>query len=126
MSREEAPGDSNRAPGEGEAMADRAKRQRTILLLALLALVVVSVLVAGGFAVAARLASRPGGPTLAAKQVLRLANVGGMPARALDPALFMSRNAEQVNALVYTGLVQLDANLQVIPDMASGWGISAD
>ena len=107
-------------------MADPAKRQRNILGLSLLALVVVAALAAGGFAVAVRLAARPGGPNLAAKQVLRLANVGGIPARALDPALFTSRNSEQVNALVYTGLVKLDANVQVIPDLASGWDISAD
>src|SRR5579862_792054 len=106
MNRAEARGDLNRALQKGEAMADRAKRQRTILGLSLLALVVVAALAGGGFALEARLAARPGGPALAAKQVLRLADVGVQDIRTLDPALVTDPNSAQVSALMYTGLAK--------------------
>lgn len=62
-------------------------------------------------------------PTL--RQVLVLPNVGIQDLDTLDPAQGADQNALVVMNMLYSGLVRLDQNLNVIPDQAT-WTISAD
>jgi oligopeptide transport system substrate-binding protein len=104
------------------------------LLLALLAVVVV----AGGvfglwLAKGGSTAHSPGSgvtattPDLAANQVLRVANIGVQDIQTLDPALVEDSGSYYAVELLFTGLVNLDPNtLKVVPDLATGWDLSAD
>lgn len=62
-------------------------------------------------------------PTL--RQVLVLPNVGIQDLDTLDPTQGADQNALVVMNMLYSGLVRLDQNLNVIPDQAT-WTISAD
>lgn len=44
----------------------------------------------------------------------------------LNPVLAKSDNDKTVNSLLYNGLVSLDRNNQIIPDLASSWDITPD
>ncbi|HLX41665.1 MAG TPA: ABC transporter substrate-binding protein, partial [Ktedonobacteraceae bacterium] len=66
-----------------------------------------------------------GTPTLASSQVLRFPNVGIEDSASLDPALGPDANTAQIVGMIYTGLVKLDQNLNVLPDQAT-WDISSD
>ncbi|MGB9724653.1 MAG: peptide ABC transporter substrate-binding protein [Chloroflexia bacterium] len=44
----------------------------------------------------------------------------------LDPALCTDATSSFVIRQIYSGLVALDENLEVVPDLATGWSISAD
>ncbi len=68
----------------------------------------------------------PGGtPTLAANQTLLLPNVGTRDIGFLDPALGPDANSALAVGMIYSGLVQSDKNLNVVPDQAT-WNISPD
>lgn len=54
--------------------------------------------------------------------VMRLS---AMPS-TLDPALITDINASVVASKLYNGLVKLDKNLRVVPDIASSWSVSQD
>ena len=66
-----------------------------------------------------------GTPRMATKQVLTFPNVGIADSAALDPALVTDSNTGLIVSMVYSGLVRLDANVQVIPDQAT-WDVSSD
>lgn len=55
--------------------------------------------------------------------VLRLA--GGLPA-TLDPAMVQDSTSAEYVAHLFSGLVSLDSELKVVPDLASSWDVSAD
>ncbi len=67
------------------------------------------------------------GNSLASKQVLRFPNVGIADANSafLDPSQGPDANTAQVASMIYSGLVKLDVNLNVVPDQAT-WDVSAD
>lgn len=71
-------------------------------------------------AVAAVALSAPfGGIALANDTVVRLG--ADVDAGTLDPRIMRDTTAYRVNNLLYDGLVQLDANLQPVPDLAVEW-----
>ncbi|MHB8599326.1 MAG: peptide ABC transporter substrate-binding protein [Ktedonobacteraceae bacterium] len=64
-------------------------------------------------------------PRLAARQVLSFPNVGIADSGSLDPAQGPDPNTSIIASMVYSGLVTLDAQSNVIPDQAT-WEISAN
>ncbi len=62
----------------------------------------------------------------ASQQVLRFPNVGIADANSafLDPAQGPDANTDQVVEMIYSGLVKVDINLNVIPDQATSWDVS--
>ena len=64
-----------------------------------------------------------GGVQSAGDGVLRL--FGGEP-RTLDPALVEDSVSAEYVVEIFSGLVSLDAQLQVVPDLAERWDLSAD
>ncbi len=60
------------------------------------------------------------------KRVLTWPNVGITDLAQLDPALVGDRNSAQVAQLVFSGLVKLNAQLEVVPDAAYSWQVSPD
>src|SRR3989442_5854152 len=66
-----------------------------------------------------------GTPRVATKQILTFPNVGIADSAALDPALVTDPNTGLIISMVYSGLVRLDANVQVTPDQAT-WDVSSD
>jgi oligopeptide transport system substrate-binding protein len=66
-----------------------------------------------------------GTPIFASNQVLRFPNVGINDSASLDPALGPDSNTAQIVGMIYSGLVKLDPNLNVLPDQAT-WQISPD
>jgi ABC-type transport system substrate-binding protein len=82
---------------------------------------------------APRIGTTPGqqpGPTTArppstgGKPILRLP--GGTDPRTLDPAQVNDTNAGEYVAEIFSGLVTLDQNLKVVPDIAERWDVSDD
>ncbi len=65
------------------------------------------------------------GPRLAARQILTFPNVGIPDSAPLDPATATDANTGIILNMVYSGLVRLDSNLQVVPDQAT-WEVSPD
>ena len=65
--------------------------------------------------------------TPASSQVLRFPNVGIADANSafLDPSQGPDANTAQVASMIYSGLVKLDVNLNVVPDQAT-WDVSPD
>lgn len=66
----------------------------------------------------------PRAPVTASKNVLRLP--GGTDPRTLDPAQVNDTNAGEYIAEIFSGLVALDKDLKVVPDIAERWEVSAD
>ena len=64
-------------------------------------------------------------PRLAARQVLSFPNVGIPDSGSLDPAQGPDPNTSIIATMVYSGLVSLDAQSNIIPDQAT-WDISAN
>ncbi|HVB21068.1 MAG TPA: peptide ABC transporter substrate-binding protein [Ktedonobacteraceae bacterium] len=64
-------------------------------------------------------------PKLAARQVLSFPNVGIADSGSLDPAQGSDPNTSIIVTMVYSGLVTLDAQSNVIPDQAT-WDISTN
>nr|BBH95515.1 ABC transporter substrate-binding protein [Thermogemmatispora argillosa] len=62
----------------------------------------------------------------ASKQVYREPQIGLSDYTTLDPALVTDPSAIRAVELVFTGLVQLDDQLQVRPQLASSWTVSSD
>jgi oligopeptide transport system substrate-binding protein len=62
----------------------------------------------------------------ASQQVFTYPEEGVSDIQTFDPALVSDLNSSEALTLVFTGLVQLNDNLQVIPQMASSWDISSD
>jgi oligopeptide transport system substrate-binding protein len=60
------------------------------------------------------------------KEVLIWPNVGVTDLPQLDPALSHDRNSLQAVQLIFSGLVKLNTQLQVVPDLATSWQISPD
>lgn len=65
-------------------------------------------------------------PVLASRQVLTFPNVGTQDIGVLDPALGPDANSALAVGMIYSGLVRLDKNLNVIADQANTWEISPD
>src|SRR5579875_1454426 len=63
--------------------------------------------------------------SLAPKQVLTLPNVGTEEIGVLDPAQGPDANSAVAVNMIYSGLVKVDQNLNVLPDQAT-WQISPD
>lgn len=57
--------------------------------------------------------------------VLRLPGPGGDPT-TLDPALSSDADSAQFVYEIFSGLVTLDQNLKIIPDLAQNWDVSED
>jgi oligopeptide transport system substrate-binding protein len=70
-------------------------------------------------------ATSKAGPRLAAKQILTFPNVGIPDSDPLDPATATGANTGIILNMVYSGLVRLDNNSQVVPDQAT-WRASPD
>jgi len=70
----------------------------------------------------------PGGPSSGSKNVLRLpgGNGGGGDPPTLDPALTGDAESAVYVVEIFSGLVTLDRNLKVVPDIAKSWDISDD
>ena len=66
---------------------------------------------------------RLGGPLFAPEDTLRV--FGDVPT-TLDPALVQDAASAAYVVEIYSGLVTLDAELEVIPDLAEAWDISDD
>jgi len=66
-----------------------------------------------------------GTPRVATKQILTFPNVGIADSAALDPALVTDPNTGLIISMVYSGLVRLDANVQITSDQAT-WDVSSD
>jgi oligopeptide transport system substrate-binding protein len=62
----------------------------------------------------------------ASQQVFTFPEEGVSDINTFDPALASDLNSSQALTLVFTGLVQLNDNLQVVPQMASSWSTSSD
>jgi len=60
------------------------------------------------------------------KHVLVWPNVGVTDLPQLDPALSSDSNSDQAVQLVFSGLVKLNPQLQVVPDAAYSWQVSPD
>lgn len=63
-------------------------------------------------------------PATGGKNILRLP--GGTDPRTLDPAQVNDTNAGEYVAEIFSGLVMLDQNLKVVPDIAEKWEVSED
>lgn len=112
----------------------RLPRRGRQLLLSTLLLLLVLLTACGSDNTTAPSPQQTPTPSLAAKQVLVLPNVGASDVGYLDPAQEPNANTQGqgpdansalVISMLYTGLVRLDANLQVLPDQAT-WVISPD
>ncbi|HTD18478.1 MAG TPA: ABC transporter substrate-binding protein, partial [Ktedonobacteraceae bacterium] len=64
----------------------------------------------------------------ASKQIYTVPQVGIADITTLDPALVMAADQPSMSAIqmIYTGLVQLDDKLQIQPQLAQSWNVSAD
>ncbi len=62
----------------------------------------------------------------ASQQVFTFPEEGVADINTFDPALASDLNSSQALTLVFTGLVQLNDNLQVAPQLASSWSTSSD
>ncbi|MFL5702948.1 MAG: ABC transporter substrate-binding protein, partial [Ktedonobacteraceae bacterium] len=64
----------------------------------------------------------------ASKQIYTVPQVGIADITTLDPALVMAADQPSMSAIqmIYTGLVQLNDKLQVQPQLAQSWNVSAD
>jgi ABC-type transport system substrate-binding protein len=63
-------------------------------------------------------------PATGGKPILRLP--GGTDPRTLDPAQVNDTNAGEYVAEIFSGLVTLDKDLKVVPDIAEKWEVSDD
>jgi len=66
------------------------------------------------------------GPSRGAADVLRLPGRGSGDPPTLDPALAGDADSAVYVAEIYSGLVMLDPNLKVVPDIAERWEVSDD
>jgi oligopeptide transport system substrate-binding protein len=60
------------------------------------------------------------------KRILTWPNVGVTDLPQLDPALASDSNSDQAVQLIFSGLVKLNEQLQVVPDAAYSWQVSPD
>ncbi|MDP2955393.1 MAG: peptide ABC transporter substrate-binding protein, partial [Longimicrobiales bacterium] len=74
-------------------------------------------------AIAPESAAAPSAPGTVARGVLRMA---GANPNTLDPALSQDVSSWSYLLQVYSGLVSLDDHLEVVPELASSWDVSAD
>src|SRR5579871_2635086 len=65
-------------------------------------------------------------PTQHRQQILVWPNVGVTDLPQLDPALANDGNSAQAVELIFSGLVKLNQQLQIVPDAASSWQVSPD
>lgn len=65
------------------------------------------------------LAGMSAGAAMAMDKVIRLG--ADVDAGTMDPRIMRDTTAYRVNNLLYDGLVQLDSNLQPVPDLATSW-----
>ncbi len=65
-------------------------------------------------------------PTHHQQQALIWPNVGVTDLPQLDPALANDTNSAQAVELIFSGLVKLNPQLQIVPDAASSWQVSPD
>ncbi|EFH90850.1 peptide ABC transporter substrate-binding protein [Ktedonobacter racemifer] len=111
------------SPGAHNQVASRRGRQGVgTLLLLLCALLLILVACSNGNS-----SKSPGNgtPSQSVAQVLKFPNVGTEDAASLDPAQGPDENTGQVISMIFSGLVALDANLNVVPDQAT-WQASDD
>lgn len=96
-----------------------------LLLLCLLALLCLTCVAAGWFLL------RPGSGASPAQPSVRPADSGtlrlfGAEPRTLDPALVEDAVSAEYVVEIFSGLVTLDVELQVVPDLAERWEVSPD
>lgn len=65
-------------------------------------------------------------PSTSGKNVLRLPARGSGDPPTLDPALAGDADSAYYVVEIYSGLVTLDKNLKIVPDLAERWEISSD
>src|SRR5437879_3507638 len=97
-----------------------AGRSRRFSVLFLLGLVLI-ISACGG----AQTSTTPQSTKLAAQQVLAFPNVGTRDISVMDPAQGPDSNSAQAMGMIYSGLVRLDQQQNVLADQAT-WTISAD
>jgi oligopeptide transport system substrate-binding protein len=66
-----------------------------------------------------------GSPATASSQILKMPNVGTSDVATLDPAQGPDANSAVAVAMIYSGLVRTDKNLNILPDQAT-WQIGPD
>ncbi len=96
--------------------------RRCSLFLCLLALLLASCSIGGGPQVKTLVKAPP------SKQVYIVPQVGISDLATLDPAQVMTGDQASLDAIemLYTGLVQLNDSLQIVPQMAESWDVSSD
>ena len=103
----------------------RMNKKYTLILFCLMATLLSACNVFGGgnTTIAKKLVKAP-----ASKQVLVIPEVGIKDFTTLDPALAFPSDTPSLSAIqmVFTGLVQLDDNLQVRPQLAQTWDLAPD
>ena len=103
----------------------RMNKKYTLVLFCLMATLLSACNVFGGgnTTIAKKLVKAP-----ASKQVLVIPEVGIKDFTTLDPALAFPSDTPSLSAIqmVFTGLVQLDDNLQVRPQLAQTWDLAPD
>jgi oligopeptide transport system substrate-binding protein len=102
----------------------RLHKNKAKLLPAFLALIAVLFAACGGSSGNNSSSNSKKAPT--SQQVFTFPEEGVADINTFDPALASDLNSSQALTLVFTGLVQLNDNLQVIPQMASSWNVSSD
>jgi oligopeptide transport system substrate-binding protein len=92
------------------------RRQRLLAMLLLLSTLLMMLASCGGNTSNPSPTATPG---LASRQVLSFPNVGTQDIGDLDPALAPDMNSGLAVGMIYSGLVRLDKNLNVVPDQAT-------
>ena len=92
------------------------RRQRLPAMLLLLSTLLMMLTACGGNTSNPSPTATPG---LASRQVLTFPNVGTQDIGDLDPALAPDMNSGLAVGMIYSGLVRLDKNLNVVPDQAT-------
>jgi oligopeptide transport system substrate-binding protein len=87
---------------------------------ALVGLMLLLALTAGGVGVAMGVARHTGAPAVT---VLHYANEGTSQLASLDPATGFDLNTRQAAQIIYGGLTRFGPNFQVLPDTAQSWSI---
>lgn len=90
---------------------------------ALVGLMLLLALTAGGVGAAMSVAGHAAPPTVS---VLRYANEGTSQLSSLDPATGFDLNTRQAAQIIFGGLTRFGPDFQVLPDTAQSWTISHD
>lgn len=97
-------------------------RQRLLLLLASVLTLLLAACGSSGGGIATPTSSPTKPPV---RQILTFPNVGISDSASLDPAVSTDPNTQIIMGMIYSGLVRLDSNYNVLPDQAT-WDVSSD